>query len=447
VSIRWRITLMAGVASLVILLVTSAAIVKAHERLLVDGLDERLQQSVDAYLADTDGVDVALSLPGDEDSVAQLVRGETVVDLATPATGEARSRLDKPVADPPPVGSQRVTRTISDVLLGEGSYRVLSAAVGDGTVVHSAISLDDVRDSTSALLRVLAVAVPLAAVGLGALIWWFVGRTLQPVEAIRVQVASIGAGELVRRVPVAPIDDELGRLARTMNGMLDRLERSAVQQRRFVADASHELRSPLTRMRSELEVDLAHPRSADPQATTRSTLDEVIGLQHLVDDLLSLARQSPAATDRTKMAAVDLDDLVVRAARRVRADGRLALDTTAVGPARVLGDPRQLGRVVSNLLDNATRHARSVVTVELREGSGAATLIVADDGPGIPAAERERVFEPFTRLDEARATAAGGVGLGLAIVHDIVDAHEGTVSVIDRPGGGAAVVVTLPAAP
>ena len=126
----------------------------------------------------------------------------------------------------------------------------------------------------------------------------------------------------------------------------------------------------------------------------------------------------------------------------------MALDTTAVGPAQVLGDPSQLGRVVSNLLENAARHATSSVTIELSEGShGTATLVVADDGPGVPAADRERVFEPFTRLDEARTTSSGGVGLGLAIVHDIVEAHEGTVSIADRVGGGAAFVVTLPTAP
>ena len=191
--------------------------------------------------------------------MAQVTRGDAVVDLATTATGDARRRLEDPLADPPPGGRERVIRTVRDVLPGEGSYRVLSVDLGDGTVLHAAVNLDDVRESSSALLRVLVVAIPLAAVVLGALIWWFVGRTLRPVESIRAQVGAIGGSDLHRRVPVPPADDELGRLARTMNGMLDRLQRSAEQQRRFVADASHELRSPLTRMRSELEVDAAHP--------------------------------------------------------------------------------------------------------------------------------------------------------------------------------------------
>ena len=192
VSIRWRVTLLATVAALVILLLTGAVVVKAHERLLVDGLDERLQQLADAYLADAEGEDASLSLPGDEDSVAQLVRGETVIDVASVATGDARDRLDNPVADPPPGRADASPAPSPTCCWVRGSYRVLSVDLGDGTVLHVAVNLDDVRDSTSALLRVLVVAVPLAAVVLGALIWWFVGRTLRPVEAMRAQVSAVG---------------------------------------------------------------------------------------------------------------------------------------------------------------------------------------------------------------------------------------------------------------
>jgi signal transduction histidine kinase len=302
-----------------------------------------------------------------------------------------------------------------------------------------------VHDSAAALRLALLLAAPLIALVLGALIWWFVGRTLRPVEAIRTQVAAIGGEALDRRVPVPSTGDELGRLARTMNQMLDRLEQSAEQQRRFVADASHELRSPLTRMRAELEVDLAHPDTADPFATHRSALEEVIGLQHLTDDLLSLARARSGAGDGVA-AEVDLDDLVVAATRRLRAVDRVDLDTTGVEAARVRGDPTQLGRVIANLLDNAVRHAASSVAVELRSRpDGTAELVVADDGPGIPVEQRERVFEPFTRLDEARSADHGGTGLGLAIARDLVISHGGTIAITDAPDGvGTRVVVTLP---
>jgi signal transduction histidine kinase len=266
-------------------------------------------------------------------------------------------------------------------------------------------------------------------------------------EAIRVQVAAIGPDALDQRVPVPVSGDEVTRLARTMNGMLDRLERSADQQRRLVADASHELRSPLARMRAELEVDLAHPDGADLVATHHSALDEVVGLQHLVDDLLDVARPERADGGAGPLEPVDLDDVVLRAARRVRAAGRVSLDTIGVGAAQVVGDASRLDRMVANLLDNAVRHATTAVSVGLRDDGAIALLVVDDDGPGVPPADRLRAFEAFTRLDEARTPGTGGAGLGLAIVREIAVAHGGSVVIDDRPGGGARVVVTLPMAP
>ncbi len=443
-SIRWRITALATGAVLVVLLVAAFGIVRIHERLLVDAVDERLQQAAESRADDLrDGGAAGLVTPGDDDSVAQLVRDGQVEEVAPAA---ARTALDEPIADAPPSGSDPVLQDVPAVLEGEGTYRVLSETLPNGDVLHLAATLDDVQESTDALQRALAAAIPFVAVVLGGLIWWFVGRTLRPVEAIRAQVAAIDASDLHRRVPVPPADDEVGRLARTMNGMLDRLELAAEQQRRFVADASHELRSPLARMRAELEVDLAHPEGADFVATHRSSLDEVVGLQHLVDDLLDLAGREATTPSAARHEPVDLDDLVLKAARRVRAAGRVALDTGGVGAARVQGDPGQLGRLVTNLLDNAVRHAASMVVVSLRQDEGGlAELAVADDGPGIAHADRVRVFEPFTRLDEARAAGSGGTGLGLAIVRDIALAHAGTVTIDERPGGGARFVVTLPA--
>ena len=438
-TIRFRITALATSAVLVVLLIAGFAIVRVDERLLTDAVDERLEQAAGPYAraAAAGSVLPPLTLPDDDDSAAQLVRDGRVVD-AVPA------ELREPVADAPVGADDTVVGRGTDLRPGEGAYRILSVDLGDGLVLHLAATLDDVHDSTAALRMALLLAAPLVALVLGALIWWFVGRTLRPVEAIRTQVAAIGGNDLDRRVPVPPASDEVGRLARTMNQMLDRLEHSADQQRRFVADASHELRSPLTRMRAELEVDLAHPDTADPFATHRSALEEVIGLQHLTDDLLSLARARSAAG--TVAEEVDLDDLVLAAARRRRAVDRVHLDTTEVGPARVVGDPLLLGRVVANLLDNAEHHAASYVAVELRSRpDGAAELVVVDDGPGIPVEQRERVFEPFTRLDEARSRDGGGTGLGLAIARDIVVAHGGTIAITDGIDGvHTRVVVTLP---
>jgi signal transduction histidine kinase len=228
-----------------------------------------------------------------------------------------------------------------------------------------------------------------------------------------------------------------------MNAMLDRVEEANQRQRRFVADASHELRSPLTRIRSEIEVDLAHPESADADATERSVLAEAIGLQHLVDDLLHLARSDDGAGELAR-GPVDLDDLVLREARRMRERGRVEIDTTGVSAAQIDGDAAQLSRVVRNLAENAERHAQTRVRLAVVEQPDGAELTIADDGPGIPPEHREMVFERFTRLDGARTREAGGAGVGLAIVRDIVERHHGTVTVDDEPGGGARFTVHLP---
>jgi signal transduction histidine kinase len=336
------------------------------------------------------------------------------------------------------------------ILLGQ-RHR-LRTELDEGTPAQVADAREDVDEATGALAGTLAVAVPVVVVALGGLIWWLVGRTLRPVEDIRAEVARIGGRDLHRRVPEPPSDDELGRLARTMNQMLARVEGATRRQQRFVADASHELRSPLTRMRATLEVDLAHPDRADLPATHRSVLEETVGLQHLVDDLLRLARSDaalpgePGGPGEPGEDLVDLDDVVLRLTRRHRADGRVTVDTGGVGAAQVVGDRAQLARAVANVVDNAVRYAASTVTLWLAEQGGEAVLAVADDGPGIPAADRERVFERFTRLDDARGATTGGAGLGLAIARDIVRRHGGTITVDPSPHPGARLVIRLPVA-
>jgi signal transduction histidine kinase len=217
--------------------------------------------------------------------------------------------------------------------------------------------------------------------------------------------------------------------------MLDRLSHAAERQRRFVADAAHELRTPLARIRTQLEVDRAHPGTADPAATSASVLAETERLQRLVDDLLLLARSDAGAPDLRDAGPVDLDEVVLDQAR-----GRPLVDGTGVVPVQVAGERVQLGRAVANLLDNAVRHARTRVTVTLTEEDGAAVLTVADDGPGIPAAARETIFERFTRLDEARAVDAGGAGLGLAIAREIAERHGGRLDLT----GESCFVLTFP---
>jgi signal transduction histidine kinase len=263
------------------------------------------------------------------------------------------------------------------------------------------------------------------------------------VEALRTGAEHITGTGAAERLPVPASGDEVHRLAVTLNDMVDRLDSARRRQRAFVADAAHELRSPLARIRAELEVDEAHPASADLGATHGSVLTETGRLQRLVDDLLLLARGDAGALDLTHAGPVDLDDVVEQQVGTRRGKAGPRIDSRAVGPVQVRGDAGQLTRAVANLLDNAVRHARSVVTVALAEEDGRAVLTVADDGPGIPSADRDRVFERFTRLDDARS-ADGGAGLGLAIARDIAERHGGGLALDSVAPTGARFVFTLP---
>ncbi|WP_305783883.1 sensor histidine kinase [Symbioplanes lichenis] len=314
----------------------------------------------------------------------------------------------------------------------------VSEEAGPYTVVVGA-SLEEVDDSTEALTTPLLVGVPLLLLLVGATTWIVAGRALAPVERIRREVEEITGDRLDRRVPEPASRDEIARLARTMNQMLVRLETAATRQQQFVADASHELRSPLAGIRQAAEVSRAHPDALPPGELADAVLQESARLQRLVEQLLTLARTGSArpTTD------VDLDDLALAAARRIH---QLSVDTTGIGPARVRGDATALTQVVRNLTDNAARHATSTVAVSVRTHGDQVELLVDDDGPGIPPGQRTRVFERFVRLDEARARDEGGSGLGLAIVHDIITAAGGTVTISPSPHGGARFTVTLPAA-
>ena len=435
-SVRARVTALAAAVVVAVLALAGAALVLLQRHLLTDSLDDLLRERA-ATIAASGVRPGRLPRPGDDDTMAQVVEDGQVVA----ASGGAPAG---PLADPPPPGRAQVLRTVP----GRPALRVLSRAVpapGGTAVVHVAGSMEDIDGSTGALVTTLAVTVPAAALLLAALTWALVGRTLRPVEAIRAEVADIGAGALDRRVPVPAGDDEIARLARTMNQMLARVEAASARQDRFVADASHELRGPLTRIRTELEVDLAHPAVADPAATAASVLEEVLALQRLVDDLLVLARGDAGAAIPQQARTVDLDDVVMEEALRLRAACTVGVDAGGVSAAQVVGDRAQLARAVGNLVDNAARHARGRVTLTLAELGGQAVLAVADDGPGIPAAAAERVFERFTRLDEARSNGRAGAGLGLAIARDIVARHGGTLAVDPGHHPGARLVMRLPA--
>jgi signal transduction histidine kinase len=230
-----------------------------------------------------------------------------------------------------------------------------------------------------------------------------------------------------------------------MNRMLERLERGQERQRRFVSDASHELRSPVASIRQHAELALAHPANVSTGDLARTVLDEDLRVQRLVEDLLLLARMDER-TAEARPQEVDLDDVVFQEVERVRQVDGTTIDASGVSAGRVLGDGRRLTRLVGNLLENAARHARSAIGVALVEDGDQVVLQVDDDGPGVPPEHRQRVFERFVRLDEARDRDAGGAGLGLAIVAEVAALHGGEARALDSPLGGARFEVRLPRA-
>jgi signal transduction histidine kinase len=306
--------------------------------------------------------------------------------------------------------------------------------------LHAVSPLSAVDDSIGALAGALWLGLPMVTVLAGILTWFITGRTLAPVGQITDRVRQMTATTMDARVPVPDTDDEIHRLAVTMNEMLERLERSSEAQRRFISDASHELRSPVASIRAQLETALGYPDAVDWPDVAKVVLAEDERLEHLVANLLAVARLEE---DRdSPRAEVDLDEIVMAQRKRVTS---VPVDTSAVSAGRVMGNSDEITSVVRNLIDNAMRHTTSKVVVSLRAHGPFVVLSVSDDGPGVPVDLRDRVFERFARLDEGRQRDAGGTGLGLALTKRIVEQHGGTIYVTDADIGGACFVVSLPA--
>jgi len=442
VSVRARTTVLAA-------LVVGAALT-AGAILLLGTLQYSLERAGDtaavtrvrdlAALAEADGLPRTVTAPSDDDLVQVVDAGGTVV-----ATN-SHNRQRGSIAVFRPSGEAPAVRTVRDVGSGDEreSYRVwaMIADTPTGTeYVYVGTSLEQVVETIEQLGGFLAVGIPLLLALLTYGTWVMVGRTLRPVEAIRTEVADISAQALGRRVPVPGTGDEVSRLAETMNAMLDRLEASSRRQREFVADASHELQSPLASFRAQLEVALTHPEGTDWPDVAAELLADSDRMERIVADLLYLARAGDVVPPAR--VPVDLDDIVLDECRRVRSHSAVQLDTTGVSAAPVRGGRDELRRMVRNLLENAVRHAVTGVDVDLSEADGAVVLVVQDDGPGVPEADRERVFERFVRLETARPHDVGGTGLGLAIVRTVAQRHHGTAAV--QPSArGARFVVRLP---
>lgn len=432
-SIRLRILAAALAVVTVALALGGVAVVWTLERMLVASAGEQL---ADELAALADGVDA-----GTIQTAALVERDDDVLVALRSATGvvvnaEAAAALPAPVGQAPALVDLDGERHI---VVAE---QVEIPQVGPGTIVvaRSAQGIDDAVRSATALL---AIAVPLAVVLVGTVVWIVVGRALAPVDRIRSQVDAIDATALDRRVPTTGRDDEVDRLAATMNRMLARVEAGTSARQRFVSDASHELRSPLATMRQFAELSRDHPATTPPGELAEVVLDEGERMHGIVEGLLLLARLDEHGGVARRR--VDLDDLAHGELERLRGLGRPG-DGRAVRAAQVDGDARLLARAVRNLVDNALRHARGQVALGTVVRDGRAMLWVDDDGAGIAPAERERVFERFVRLDESRARDEGGSGLGLAIVREVARAHGGDAWADASPLGGARMVLELPAA-
>jgi len=384
-------------------------------------------------------------------SLTTLLREESLVWIGSP-DGVAVSVGTEivPIDNPVPTNLNGVS-TVSFVGEeqhdGEGeiedfTMRIAAATTADGSlVVLVGAEQDELGAVLGRLTGLFQAAVPLVVLLVAALAWITTGRALRPVEAIRQQTAEITGSNLSGRVPVPEGRDEIHDLAVTMNQMLERVEAHELSLRQFTADASHELKSPLANLRAL--VDTADVSDSGWEALKPRLVDESERLRNLIDNLLFLASHSEAASNR-KVGTVHLDDLLFDEAQIIAATKSISVNISEVGPAAVQGASSDLQRLVRNLADNATRHASSAVTLKAATKTSSVVLEVADDGPGIAEEDSEKVFERFTRLDEARARNDGGAGLGLAIVKQIVDDHNGTISIRQTPGGGATVAVEFP---
>ena len=493
-SVRGRLTLATAAASGLVLMVATLGVLAVVRLALLSSLDDAAAASAAQVVALAGERPLPDPLPVTGAAVVQVVDVDGAV-IASSAGGDRLAPLLPPGDVARARGGDPVV--VNGSRLGSASrYRVVGAPVGVGSGAASggtvlvATSMVDVDRSGAVLQRVALVGVPLAVAAVAALAWRTAGSALAPVEALRASAAALVAGPAPGRpagpgrgrsagrpardrsssdgppptdgpLPVPASGDEVARLAVTLNDALGRVTAAGDRQRAFVADAAHELRSPLGSLRTQLEVALVHPGAQPWREVAAGCLVDVERTAALVDDLLVLARLDEAPADGGSRTTTDLAALV----RAVVDDGAWRVPVRVVGPGATgapsgavagadrravaaVADERAVRRAVRNLVANAARHAASAVVVTVgQEGAAAVVVEVADDGPGIPEGDRGRVFERFTRLDDARDRDAGGAGLGLSIVRAAVEREGGTVAALATPGGGALLRVVLPAAP
>lgn len=376
----------------------------------------------------------------DEDRAAEGSRaGSPALSLIA-----AAARATKASASP------ALSLRASEVLGVEGPFLAMEREATSPT--HGSVTIVALTSIAPAVATGRGAALLLAAVFTLLLVvvalfsWHMTERTLRPVERMRQSAEAITASDLSRRVSVPDGDRDLSRLARTFNDLLARVEAAMDAQRRFVSDASHELKGPVAATKVMLETARAHPEAVDPSTLLSDLANENEQLQGIVADLLALARQDEGRL-QVNLAPLDLCDLIYEEVSSLERRSAVSLDVSGVEPLVCTGDAQLLGQALRNLLENAVRYAHSHVAVTCHEVLGSTgrliRISVSDDGPGIAPADRERVFGRFVRLGKDRGRATGGTGLGLAVVQGIVERHGGRVYFSDPEIGGATAVMEL----
>jgi signal transduction histidine kinase len=441
-NLRIRLAVHVAVVSLAVLAVAGMAMVSVVSGRMHDSVREQaigaVRQAQASIQAGTAANEVAAPRPGEPTLQIGLDDAPAGAD---PADGGDLGVLAETVAR---LESGDVTVMRRD-LNGVAVYLAAGTALGpqgQRYTVVAAAPLTETERTLSTLRTATIAIVPILTIVLALLAAASATRVLRPVVLMRAEAETISHGTLHRRLTPSTRSTELAALAATMNDMLDRLERAVTGQRQFVSDVSHELRSPLATIRGTIETGMFEPSTLVESGP--AAIGEIDRLDDLIDDLLALAHLDEA--ERIQPEELDLDEVV---ASHVAALGHstVTINTRNVHHARLLANRRAIDGLVRNLLDNALRHARREVNVSVTAAEQYVTLVVDDDGVGVPAADRERIFDRFARLDEGRARDRGGAGLGLAVVAAAARAHGGIVGVADAPSGGARFEVRLPCSP
>ena len=463
-SIRWRLTLWYGLVLGIVLIVFGGAVYVAMRHALLARTDVALDGELDEISED---VQAAKDWPKlSEQLKRRFARHEMYEFQVSQVNGQPYFQSDrlKPLRlrVPPVSGSlkhldfETVRLGTNNVSLGSlGKLRVTTALVSGPAgpvVVQTATSIASIDQELAELLTILLLSGPLALVcALGG--GYMLARTaLAPVDRMVQTADQITATRLDQRIDITRTDDELGRLARTLNGMIARLERSFEEVRRFTADAAHELRTPIAVLRNEAEVALRKPREPEQyRLVLEDQLEELERLSRLVERLLFLCREDAGLAPKSRE-LVRLDEVVKVVAEQMRVVAEqkaLRLEAGRVAPCQVKGDADQLHRLLFNLLDNAIKFtpATGTVTVETTCVNAEVSLVITDSGVGIPSGHLPHVFKRFYRVDPARGGEVSGAGLGLAIARSIAEAHGGSIAMESTVGEGTRVIVTLPAEP